>query len=312
MSTSSHPSTGQTPRTGPAIDASRATRLAGAVCDIAEDLVAKTGDLFTQSSSGASPLEQLREAVAIQQLAEQAVAGLVVQQRSLGEPLGELEPLLDLSADRLRKKYPPYVVDQQLGSRIRPTLAVLCSSQSAKSAATKTSSVRHPHQRLACALTFMWKRSGITQRALAEHMNTDRSYVSRMLSGERRATLQHVKLIAEKCGGDTDLVVLLWEIAAGVQSTSTDPAHTLRTYLRALRYAAGSPDDEQILVSTQHTITATELQRAFNGPGVPKREVVRQLATALQSLPETVLPLWNRAQSSLQAGTSSYPAAAFG
>ncbi|MEK8141791.1 hypothetical protein NKH18_01490 [Streptomyces sp. M10(2022)] len=64
-------------------------------------------------------------------------------------------------------------------------------------------------------------------------MTTDRSYVSRMLSGERRATLRHVKLIAEKCGGDTDLVVLLWEIAAGVQNSTVEPAHTLRAYLRA-------------------------------------------------------------------------------
>ncbi|MEW2339059.1 helix-turn-helix transcriptional regulator [Streptomyces sp. NPDC006682] len=309
MSTSSRPGTGRPLRTGPAIDTGRVTRLAGAVCGIAEDLVLKTEDFFTQSSGGATPLEQLREAVAIRQLANAAIAGLVVQQRSLGEPLGALEPLLNLSADRLRKKYPPHAVDQQLASRTRPTPAVPGSPQAAT---TKTSSVRHPHQRLACALTFMWKRSGITQRALAEHMTTDRSYVSRMLSGERRATLQHVKLIADRCGGDTDLVVLLWEIAAGVQNTVADPTHTLRTYLRALRYAAGSPDDEQILSSSQHTITHTELQRAFNGPGVPKQEVVRQLATALQSLPETVMPLWYRAQFSAQAVTSSHPAEAFG
>ncbi|WP_406162983.1 helix-turn-helix transcriptional regulator [Streptomyces sp. NBC_01005] len=104
-------------------------------------------------------------------------------------------------------------------------------------------SLRDPHQRLACALTLMWKRSGIPQRELALCMNIHRSYLSRILSGERSATLAYVELIARECGDgtETEFATLLWKIAADEPVSTTDPVHTLRTYFQALNHAAGSP-----------------------------------------------------------------------
>ncbi|MES9558819.1 MULTISPECIES: helix-turn-helix domain-containing protein [unclassified Streptomyces] len=266
---------------------------------------------FTRASSAeVTTTELLDHAVTMRQLAQHAIAALVVRQRSRGAPLGDLAPKLGLSSDRLRKKYPPDTVDQELASRARPTRAGLGLPQLTDPAATKPSLLRHPHQRLACALTRMWEGSGVTQRALAEYINVDRSFVSRMLSGERRPNLRCVKMIAAKCGGDADLVVLLWTIATGEEIHTTDPVTTLRRYLRALRYAAGDPSDKQILLTARHAITASELQQAVTGPGVPDWLVIHQITTALQSLPEAARPLWTSAVQ--HAAISNLSADAFG
>ncbi|KQZ12113.1 helix-turn-helix transcriptional regulator [Streptomyces clavifer] len=312
MSTSSHPDHERSPRTAPAIDADRAQRCAEALRDIAEDIVLVAETFMTRASTASAATELLECTTSIGRLTQQATAAIVVGQRSQGEPLGELEPLLNLSVDRLRKKYPPQAVERELAARRRPTPTAPGLPQTTEPTATKPSSLRHPQQRLACALTLMWKQSGISQRELAKHMNIDRSYVSRILSGERPASLPYVKLIADRCGGDAELAALLWEIASGAQDHGTDPVHTLRSYLRALHYAAGSPGNDQILLSTQHTISNAEIKEAFRGPGAPEWAVVQQLATVLQSLPETARPLWLKARSSIKAVSSSYPAEAFG
>ncbi|MER6639054.1 hypothetical protein [Streptomyces microflavus] len=107
-----------------------------------------------------------------------------------------------------------------------------------------------------------------------------------------------------------DLVKPLWEAAAGVEPTGTDPARYLRTYLQALRYANGSPSDRAVIASSQHAITIADLRQALQGRAVPEWPVVSQLVTALQGLPEVALPLWRRARSSTE--TCTLRAEAFG
>lgn len=298
--------------TGTAVDADRAARCTEAVRDIAEDVIV-VADAFINRASGtdASTTDLLAYINALNRLTQEATAALVVRQRSQGEPLGDLAPMLNLTEDRLRKKYSPQQVDRDLTNRVRP-MRKAPSAQHLDAPPTAKNSLRQPRQRLACALTRMWKQSDISQRALAAHMNVDPSYVSRMLSGERDLTWQHVKRIADECGGNPDLVKPLWEVATGVQDTSTDPARTLRAYLRALRYAAGSPSDKRVLASVQHTITKGELRRALEGPGVPEWQIVHQLTTAFQSLPAVTRPLWRKAMASVEASCGNLRAEAFG
>ncbi len=312
MSIRSHSGPKLQVRPGTAVDADRAIRCTEAVRDIAEDVIV-VADAFINRASGsdASTTELLGYVISLNRLTQEATAALVVRQRSLGEPLSDLAPMLNLTEDRLRKKHSPQAVDQALTSRSRPMRRAF-SSQHPDAPPTAKNSLRQPGQRLACALTRMWKQSDVSQRALAEHMNVDPSYVSRMLSGERDLTLQHVKMIADKCGGNSDLVKPLWEVATGVQATNTDPIRSLRAYLRALRYAAGSPTDKRVLASVHHTITKAELRQALEGPGVPEWQVVHQLTTAFQSLPDITRPLWRNAQSSVETTNGTLPAGAFG
>lgn len=312
MTIRSHPGPDRSTRNGPAINASRATRCTEGVRDIAEDVVVVADAFINRTSDTTAPATELLSFVNnLDALMQEAVAALVVRQRSEGKPLGPLAAMLNLSEDRLRKKYDPQTTDMALATRSRPLRAAQGSQQPEDPPTTKNS-LRAPHQRLACALTRTWKASGVSQRALATHMNVDPSYVSRLLSGEREVTWRHVKLIVDTCGGNHELVKPLWEVATGVQTSGTDPLRALRSYLRALRYAAGSPSDKRILASVQHTLSKSELHHAFEGTGVPTWLVVQQLTIALQSLPEITRPLWRKANSSVEAAGRTISAEAFG
>ncbi|MER7729224.1 helix-turn-helix transcriptional regulator [Streptomyces sp. NPDC096323] len=315
MSIRSHPGPSRPARNGAAVDVDRAKRCTEAVRDIAEDFVVVAESLINRATDPDVPTAELLHTVTtLAALAEEATAALVVRQRSQGVPLRDLAPMLNLTEDRLRKKYVPQTVDQDLTTRSRP-MRVPPPFPRPDDLPTTRDLLRHPRQRLACALTRMWKQSGVSQRALAQCMNVDPSYISRMLSGERDISLQHVNMIVDQCGGNADLVKPLWAVVAGVQTPDTEPVRALRSYLLALRYAAGSPSDTRILASVQRTIIKADVRQAFEGPGVPQWQVVRQLTVAFQSLPEITWPLWRKAHSTVEKtadSTSTYPAGAFG
>ncbi|MET7344670.1 helix-turn-helix domain-containing protein [Streptomyces sp. NPDC005547] len=310
MSIRSHPGHHEPARKGPTLDADRAARCTEAVRDIAEDLVLVADALINRASDDTATTIQLFALVrTVAELSQEATGALVVRQRSQGEPLDELALMAGRSVDRLRRKYHPHTTDQNLAKRDRPMHAPNF-VRWAQGVPTPKNSLRLPHQRLACALTRTWKQSGIPQRTVAQHMNVDPSYVSRMLSGQRDVTLRNMKMIVDACEGNLELVKPLWDAANSVRPT-VDPTHALRAYLRALRYAAGSPSEKQILTSLKQGITKAELRQAFDGPGVPEWQVVQQLTAALQSLPEISRSLWSNARP-VGSSTITIPAAAFG
>ncbi|MFC9183307.1 helix-turn-helix domain-containing protein [Streptomyces globisporus] len=312
MPARSHPDPDRPPRSQPAVDAGRAARCTEAIRDIAEDFVVRAEELLHKTHNPDTPATDLVVTVAeLSQLAEEAAAALVVRQRSQGKPLKELTPSLGLTEDRLRKKYNPQAVDLRLASRSRPRAELPGSRlpEDTSGPPSPKNRLREPGQRLACALTLMRAQSRVSQRVLAGRMRIDPSYVSRILSGERDASWQHVLAICDFCNGDTALMKPLWEMAANVPPSGGDPTRYLHTYLRALRYAAGSPSTETILASTQNTVDAVDLRQALEGPGTPAWLVVRKLTNALWGLPEITLPLWRRATACME---TSLPAEAFG
>lgn len=309
MSARSHPHPSRPSSSNVSISAGRASRCTEALRDIAEDLAVVADEFLHKTHSATTPTtELLRTVVELGLLVQEAVSALVVRHRSQGEPLSDLAPSLRLTEDRLRKKFKPATVDENLASRTRPRRATTAAHRHDDVPSPKNP-LRAPRQRLACALTLMQARSGVSQRELAERLEVHPSYVSRILSGERDASWKHVMTIAKCCEGNSDLLKPLWEAAAGVRPTGTEPARYLRTYLTALMYAAGSPTTETILASTQHTVSEADLKQALGGPGVPVWLVVKQLTHALQGVPEITLPLWRSAISSTE---SSLPAEAFG
>jgi transcriptional regulator with XRE-family HTH domain len=257
--------------------------------------------LLLNAYSAATPnTDLLQQLVDLRDLVDEAIGVVVVRQRAQGEPLADLAPIAKRTEDRLRKKYNPSSVDAALATRRRPNPATPAhNTETAADAPT----LRHPRQRLATALTRMKEGSGRRQRELASKMGVDESYASRMLSGQRATSWKYVRIICETCGVDPELMKPLWEVAAGVQPSDTeDPVTYLRTYLQGLHYAFGSPEPEIILTAAQHALTADDLDRALNGPGVPDWRVIEHLTFALQSLPTMARPLWRRAQSAAENG----------
>ncbi len=281
----------------PVRDADRAARYTEAVRDISEDATVVSEKLLNSAySADPSGAELMQHVVALDRLQQEAAGVLVARQRAQGKPLADLAQLLNLTEDRTRKKFRLQDVDEALRNRRRPQRTL-----PADTIPNAPNLLRAPRQRLASALTLMWRASGRRQYEIAQRMGVDGSYVSRMLSGQREASWQHVLAICEVCEGDLALMKPLWEAAAGGRPPDGGHIEHLRTYLRALRYAAGSPKTEVILESARHTITATELHLALNGPGVPAWPTVANLIVALQGMPETARPLWRRAQAATES-----------
>ncbi|WP_221354619.1 helix-turn-helix domain-containing protein [Streptomyces beigongshangae] len=291
-------------RSVPSADPARASRCTEALRDIAEDCNVVSEALLLSAYSAAPPNDDLlQHLVSLQNLVEEAIGAVVVRQRTQGEPLADLAPIVKRTEDRLRKKYDPLLVDRALATRHRPKPATPAHHTTAT---TGTPTLRQPRQRLASALTLMRNGSGRRQRELAEQMGVHESYISRMLSGQRDLSWRHVRIICEACEFDPELMKPLWEVAAGVQPSNADhPVQYLRTYLRGLHYAFGSPKPGVALAAAQHALSADDLHRALHGPGVPDWPVIEQLTIALQSLPNITRPLWRRAQRAAENGPTT-------
>ncbi|WP_309030401.1 helix-turn-helix domain-containing protein [Streptomyces alfalfae] len=292
-------------RSVPSADAARASRCTEALRDIAEDCTVHSEALLLGTYSGTlSNADLLQRFIDLQNLVDEAIGVVVVRQRSQGAPLADLAPIAKRTEDRLRKKYNPLSVDLALATRRRPKpVAAAPSSETAANAPT----LRQPGQRLACALTLMRNGSGRRQREIAAEMGVDESYVSRMLSGQRDLSWKHVRIICEVCGADPESMKPLWHAAANVQpADADDPVEYLRTYLRGLHYAAGSPEPGIVLAAAQHSLSVHDFHRALHGPGVPDWPVIEPLTFALQSLPNIARPLWRRAQKAAENGPTTF------
>ncbi|MGW1143635.1 helix-turn-helix domain-containing protein [Streptomyces sp. NPDC002454] len=297
------------PRATPSANPTRAERCRQAFSGMAEATVTLSDALMTHAVSPTDLASRMGDLIKLRLLAGEMIAATVVQQRSQGEPLDDFASMLELSTDRLRKKYNPTDVDQRLTARAWPK-HVLTTVPSPAEPPDALSRLRDPHHRLACALTLTFRASGMSQRELATHMGIDRSYVSRLLSGHREASWQHVTRIAGLCRGNEDLLKSLWAAANGRLCPEPDPSQALHTYLKALHYAAGSPTEDAILTTGCHTLTALQLSQALDGPGTPSWPVVRKVTLTLHGIPTLVLPLWKQAASKPTA--SSVAASAFG
>ncbi|WP_037613759.1 helix-turn-helix domain-containing protein [Streptomyces albus] len=314
MSTRSHPD-GQSARTRttPSANPARAARYEQGLRDIAGDISAVAETLMLGTYNNAPPAELAQQCQQMADLTDGWKGTLIVRERSLGRRLDAIAEAFDRSEDRLRKKYPfqnvdQYLLDREPPSKPRQVRKVTTSSP-------QQPAWRRPSQRLATALNVMRKRSGLSQRELAKGLKISASYISRMLSGERRISWKHVTGMCATCRVDPELFKPLWEVADGVPVKTDDPAGYLRTYLRALHYAAGSPGEDAIL-SSMSTLTTHQLRQALHGPDVPDWDVIAQVVTALQGLSETARPMWQRARnaprSEPDSATGSLSAESFG
>lgn len=304
MSTRSHPD-GQSARTRttPSTNTDPAARYEQGLRDIAGDIRAVAETLMLGTYNNAPPAELAQQCQHMADLTDGWKGTLVVHERSLGRRLDDIADAFGRSEDRLRKKYPFQNVDQYLLDRKPPSTP----RQARKKTITSSPQQpvwRDPSQRLAAALDRMVKQSPYSQRELADRIGISPSYISRMVSGTRRASWQHVTRMCKKCRVDPELFKPLWEVAYSVPAETDDPAEYLRTYLRALHYAAGSPNEDAVLASMS-ALTAHQLWQALNGPDVPDWGVIAQVVTALQGLSGTAELMWERARNAPRTGPDS-------
>ncbi|WP_031032739.1 helix-turn-helix domain-containing protein [Streptomyces albus] len=304
MSTRSHPD-GQSARTRttPSTNADRAARYEQGLRAIAEDLHVVIESLLLGAHNNVPSVEIARRSQEIEGLNDELKGTLVVRERALGRPLAGIADTFGRSEDRLRKKYPFQDIDRCLLDR-KPSSTPRQARKKTITSSPQQPVWRSPIQRLAAALSRMVKQSPYSQRELARLIGLSPSYISRMVTGTRRASWQHVARMCEVCLVDPELLRPLWEVADGVPMKTDDPAGYLRTYLRALHYAAGSPSEDAVLASMS-ALTVHQLRQALHGPDVPDWGVIAQVVTALQGLSRTARPMWERARNTPTAGPDS-------
>ncbi|MFF3750581.1 helix-turn-helix domain-containing protein [Streptomyces sp. NPDC002018] len=250
-------------------------------------------------------------------LAEDLAASGVGYGRAMGMRNGYLYAHLNLSPERLRKKYSASEVDRRLADHAPVCDAVARSATAGQShTASGGDDPRSPSRRLIAALLHLHATSGHTQAALAKALSVHPSYVSRLLRGQRPVSWNHVKAICAQSGITADTLQPLYQTAMGSLNPSLlSPGNAptnFRHYLEGLRLASGNPHDEALLALVKGTVTDTDLRAAFHGPALPEWTVTRRLAAALTSHPEDIKPLWDAARAAPRTQASTVRAEAFG
>ncbi|WP_446038104.1 helix-turn-helix domain-containing protein [Streptomyces sp. SID1121] len=250
-------------------------------------------------------------------LGEDLAASAVGYGRAIGTRNGYLYSHLNLSPERLRKKYSTAEVDRRLADHAPACDAIARSATAGKNpTASGADDPRSAPRRLIAALSHLHTTSGHTQAALAKALSVHPSYVSRLLRGQRPVSWNHVKAICDQSGITADTLQPLYQTAMGSLNPSLlnpgNAATNFRHYLEALRLASGNPDDQALLALVRGTMPDTDLRAAFHGPALPEWTVTRRLAAALTSHPEDIKPLWDAARAAPRTQASTVRAEAFG
>ncbi|MGW5003072.1 helix-turn-helix domain-containing protein [Streptomyces hydrogenans] len=171
-----------------------------------------------------------------------------------------------------------------------------------------------PASTLAMALSHLQRRHASTFAVLGEAAGVSRSYISRILSGERTPSWQVTSDIVEACGGDLEAVRPLWEAARGYRVPR--PA-TFHAALRGMQLAAGNIRPDELSARTGHTLSEHQVTGLLQGTQTADWGTVSTLVTALRGQPEAIHPLWQATQPAPATGnrsfkTSSLSAESFG
>ncbi|UNZ21375.1 helix-turn-helix transcriptional regulator [Streptomyces sp. 891-h] len=212
------------------------------------------------------------------------------------------------SADRSGSPGPPEIPPP------RPDQAASLRRSSAEGAKAE------PEAQFSSALSFLMRDADNTAAALARKAGVSRSYVSRILAGDRFPSWQVTKSLVQACGGSTEDIRPLW--AAAHDSIYSSPRRvldgTLHTVLRGLYLAASRPTTDAIR-ATRPALAPADITGLLEGLTVPDWRTVENLVVALRGQPDLIRPLWedattahHRSSHSPSPPTSPLPAAAFG
>ncbi|MGW6455115.1 helix-turn-helix domain-containing protein [Streptomyces sp. NPDC055078] len=141
------------------------------------------------------------------------------------------------------------------------------------------------------AIAQLHRDSTLTFTALGEAAGVDRSYIHRVVSGERTPSWKVTRLLAEACGADPDDLRPLWDAARGYRVARPT---TLHAALRGMNLAAGRLTPDQ-LSARADGLTQDEITGLLTGTLPTDWPTVHRLVTAMGGHPGSVLPLWEAA-----------------
>ncbi|ARH89009.1 hypothetical protein STRMOE7_00080 [Streptomyces sp. MOE7] len=250
-------------------------------------------------------------------MVEDAEAAAIRRGRLQGDPWKVLAQPMNVSQERLRKKWTEDKLDRRLhrrrSNRERPA-ATPHRQTPAKGAALPTTepdrgcvSTMTPRFQFASAISCLQRQSGRTIKETASEAGVSASYMSRIVNGTRLPSWGIVERIAEVCGGDLAELRDLWEAAQRPPAPDTDnrpPApvqrkdaqHAFHAALRGLYLSAERPHLWALRHAMHDTISIGTLALTLKGGYIPDWPVVARLVFTLHGRPADLRPLWQAAQ----------------
>ncbi|MEU6987380.1 helix-turn-helix transcriptional regulator [Streptomyces sp. NPDC046324] len=306
--------------------------------EIYESIQQRTRNTAGLVHAGDHPLEAIQAARAIISEWEHLVAALVQQAYDRKLKPAQMREALNMSQDsltRLRKANARRLSDRADALRAAPAtpptrVARIPAPRHPEPAPApqpaaeggspdlSTLSTTTPAATLSKALSQLQRETGLTFTTLGDAAGVSRSYVSRVLTGERTPSWKVTRLIVEACGADPDELRPLWDAARGYRVAQPSSLHAA---LRGMHLAAGHVDTAELCARTGNTLTGEEVTGLLHGTRTADWPTVSTLVAALRGQPDTIRPLWQAAAApagglSLSdrggATASSMPAGAMG
>ncbi|MFF7705714.1 helix-turn-helix domain-containing protein [Streptomyces lydicus] len=283
----------------------------------AEDLNRSASDFLEAVQQNTPTPLLLHRIKGIQQIIEDAEAAAIRRGRLQGDPWKALAQPMNVSPERLRKRWTEEKLDRRLhrrrNSRDGPALAV--PSRRHPEGTTTPPKERDvdcvptmtPRFQLASALSCLQRQTSQTIKKTASEAGVSASYLSRILNGTRLPAWEIVERLTNVCGGDLAELRALWEAAQRPPAPDTDnrpPApfqreeaqRAFHAALRGVYLGANRPHLWALRQAMHDTITIGTLARTLKGGYIPDWPVVARLVFALHGRPADLRPLWQAAR----------------
>ncbi|ATW46706.1 helix-turn-helix domain-containing protein [Streptomyces peucetius] len=301
--------------------------------EAAEDLHRAATDLLAAVQDRAASALLLRHLTELHRLTADTEAAVVRRGRAQGDTWQVLAAPAGLSPERLRKKWTEGAITRRLANRRTardhappPQSGDSLSNGSAADAGPGWPTPATPTQQLASALSFLQRQTEQSLKETAADIGVSPSYISRILSGQRRPSWPVVERFAQMCEANMAELRQLWEAAqrppdpgASLQAPAPrapkDARSRFHTALRALYLAADRPDLWTIRHATADSVSIGDIARALTGSTACDWHTMSRCILALGGRPAELRPLWQAAtgQAPQPPDTGPHiPAAAFG
>jgi transcriptional regulator with XRE-family HTH domain len=269
---------------------------------IAEDLQALSAALLEAEYEGRPLQELLRCAADVAREVEYYKAAAVQDARTGGVGWEQVAQAALVSAATARSRWAESRVKERLKRRAAERAAVRqppglpvpgpqAAEDESLSKAAERASVK-----LASALSYLHRASGMAIREVADRTSLSPSYISRILSGERTPTWAVVCVLVKLFGGRPAELSVLFESAHGLvqpaRHAMPDAVARLQAALRGLHLAAGRPPHGAVRKASHGSLSTQAISDILDGVMVPGWEQTSALVTALGGWPADVRPLW--------------------
>lgn len=284
--------------------------------EAAEDLNRSASDFLAAAQQKTPTPLLLHRIKGLQQMVEDAEAAAIRRGRLQGDPWKVLAQPMNVSPERLRKKWTEEKLDRRLHRRRSNRDGPASGARRRTPPEGTTSPPRGPDVdcvptmtprfQFASALSCLQRQTGQTIKETASEAGVSASYLSRIVGGTRLPSWDIAERITNVCGGDLAELRDLWEAAQRPPAPDTDnrpPApsqqqdaqRAFHAALRGVYLGANRPHLWALRHAMHDTVTISILARTLKGSYIPDWPVVARLVFALHGRPADLRPLWQAA-----------------